>query len=297
MTISVQLVIPVHNEAETLPALLGELESIFTRSGIGLYVVVVDDASTDDTASLAGIFFGRGALRGEVRSHVKRMGQTRAIRSGLRTRGKRPDYFAICDGDGQDDPKELKKLILKIAEDKAELVYGIRSARKDPPSKKLFSALANRLFSKLLGHDFLDLSSPMKVFSPELAKCFSGISGNDHRYLPVIAASEGFFVEGYPVVHRRRSGGNSKYGFGRALNFIEDLVSLIGHVEAKVRPLRFPAAIVGISMLVGVISLVWALYMKFGPGHPLTQSPAFFFGLASAWNALLMFYVALLFRR
>lgn len=297
MTTRVQLVIPVHNEADTLPALLSELELAFTDSGIDLYVVVVDDGSTDDTARRARESFGRGTLRGGLRRHVKRMGQTRAIRSGLRTDGQFPGYFAICDGDGQDDPKELKNLILKIIADESDLVYGIRSERKDPMSKTVFSAIANRLFARVLGHDFRDLSSPMKVFSLELQESFLRISGNDHRYLPVIAASEGFFVEGYPVVHRARSGGKSKYGFGRALNFLEDLVALVGHVEAKVRPLRLPAAIIGISLLVGSIALVWAGYLKFALGHPLTQSPAFFFGIASAWNALLMFFVALLFRR
>ena len=210
MSIEFSVVVPVCNEAENVEPLAREIDAALnTRS---YEMIFIDDGSTDETAAiLKRLKSSLPALR--VLSHSFRSGQSAAVASGVRA--ARAPWVATLDGDGQNDPADIPKLIAaRDAPDgrDVQLFMGNRKAsRKDTVFRKLQSSIANGVRSSLLGDGTPDTGCGIKLFSREV---FMELPRFDHmhRFLPALFQRHGARVVSVPVSHRPRTRGTSKYG-------------------------------------------------------------------------------------
>ena len=210
MTIEFSVVVPVCNEAENIEPLAREIEA--AMRGRAYEMIFVDDGSTDDTAvNLLRLKASLPALR--VLRHSFRSGQSAAVASGVRN--ARAPWIATLDGDGQNDPADIPKLIAArdLPENRSvHLVMGNRSAsRKDTAYRRLQSRIANGVRSALLGDGTPDTGCGIKIF---VRDTFLDLPRFDHmhRFLPALFQRQGTRVISVPVSHRERTRGTSKYG-------------------------------------------------------------------------------------
>jgi dolichol-phosphate mannosyltransferase len=210
MTLEFAVVVPVCNEAENVEPLAREIEA--AMRGRAYEMIFVDDGSTDDTAvNLLRLKASLPALR--VLRHSFRSGQSAAVASGVRN--ARASWIATLDGDGQNDPADIPKLIAArdLPENRSvHLVMGDRSAsRKDTAYRRLQSRIANGVRSGLLGDGTPDTGCGIKIF---VRDTFLDLPRFDHmhRFLPALFQRQGTRVISVPVSHRERTRGTSKYG-------------------------------------------------------------------------------------
>jgi dolichol-phosphate mannosyltransferase len=232
---ALSVVVPVHNEAENLRPLILEIAAAL-KGGEPFEIVYVDDGSSDETP---------GVLRGLTREipelrvlrHLACAGQSAAIASGVA--GARGAVVATLDGDGQNDPADVPKLLAvwREAPDRDRLlVAGHRAKRQDNGIRRLSSKVANGVRSRMLGDDTPDTGCGLKVFS---RATFLKLPHFDHmhRFLPALFLRQGGRVQSVPVNHRPRARGISKYGlFDRLWIGIVDLFGVMWLRSRKLRP-------------------------------------------------------------
>jgi dolichol-phosphate mannosyltransferase len=226
MSVDFSVVVPVCNEAENVEPLAREIDAAMkTRS---YEMIFIDDGSTDDTAAiLVKLKASLPTLR--VLRHSFRSGQSAAVATGVRA--ARAPWIATLDGDGQNDPADIPKLI--TARDSPEgrgvqLFMGNRTAsRKDTAYRRLQSRIANGVRAGLLGDGTPDTGCGIKLFSRDV---FMDLPRFDHmhRFLPALFQRQGSRVISVPVSHRERMRGTSKYGmWGRLWVGIVDICGVM----------------------------------------------------------------------
>lgn len=210
---SLSVVIPFFNEAELVSDVLREIRSVLPTAEI----IAVDDGSTDGTGKIIS------ALN-DIRliALQKNCGQSAAMYAGLRA--AKGELIAMMDGDGQNDPAEIPKLVEVMAS--ADVVFGVRKNRQDTKSRLIASQIANAIRRLALGDNATDTGCSLKVIRREhvaLLVPFNGL----HRYLPAFLQRAGLKSLEVPVNHRSRKAGVSKYTIkGRALRGIYDLIGV-----------------------------------------------------------------------
>ena len=217
----VSVVAPMYNEAGGAAELIAEIAAAL--EGAAYEIIVVDDASSDDTTKvLADI--GSPVLR--ILRHEKNAGQSRAVRTGVLA--ARAAVIVTLDGDGQNDPADIPRLLeaLRTAGPATAMIAGERRERKDTAAKKWASGAANGLRKRLLQDGADDTGCGLKAFYRE---AFLRLPYFDHmhRYLPALIRREGFHVKFLPVSHRPRAHGVSKYtNMGRLMVAFRDLIGV-----------------------------------------------------------------------
>lgn len=215
------VVVPVHNERDNIVPLLTEIATAL-RGKVDFEIVYVDDLSRDDTlAVLTQAKTQFPELR--VLRHVAQSGQSTALRTGIKA--ARGTWIATLDGDGQNDPADIPKLIAMrdTSAPEIKLYAGWRVNRQDSGSKRWASKWANAIRSRLLRDDTPDTGCGIKLFERSV---FLDLPYFDHmhRYLPALFQRAGWKVKSVPVNHRARGAGQSKYNnLNRALVGIADL--------------------------------------------------------------------------
>lgn len=227
----ISIVIPARNEATNIEELLDGIEA--SLSGRDFEIIVVDDASDDGMEAILRARMARSACLRVLRNDCSG-GQSAAVHSGVRAaRG------AICctlDGDGQNPPSELPKLIAPLEAPGAEriaLVAGQRVGRQDTLSKKLASRFANGLRSRVLKDGTRDTGCGLKGFRRE---AFLALPYFDHmhRYLPALFSRDGWGVAHVDVAHRARGGGRSHYNnLQRGLVGAVDLIGVAWLIKRR----------------------------------------------------------------
>ncbi|GAP65915.1 glycosyl transferase family protein [Mizugakiibacter sediminis] len=203
------VVVPVFNERDNIPPLLAEIAAAL-RGRIDFEIVYVDDCSKDD--SLA-VLKAEKAKYPELRvlRHLVQSGQSTAVWTGVRA--ARGAWIATLDGDGQNDPADIPKLLAarERAAPEVKLFAGWRTTRRDSFNKRISSKIANAVRSRMLRDATPDTGCGLKLFERET---FLALPYFDHmhRYLPALVKRAGFRSESVPVNHRPRTRGTSKYG-------------------------------------------------------------------------------------
>ncbi len=215
------IVVPVHNERDNVVPLLNEIAAAL-RGKIDFEIVYVDDLSRDDTLA---VLTAAKAQFPELRvlRHVSQSGQSTALRTGIKA--ARGAWIATLDGDGQNDPADIPKLLAMRGESPPmiKLFAGWRVNRQDSGSKRWASKWANAIRSRLLRDDTPDTGCGIKLFERSV---FLDLPYFDHmhRFLPALVQRAGWQVKSVPVNHRPRGAGVSKYNnLNRALVGISDL--------------------------------------------------------------------------
>ncbi|MCL6712751.1 glycosyltransferase family 2 protein [Pseudomonas sp. R2.Fl] len=218
---ALSVVVPVFNERDNVTPLIDEIIAAL-RGRIDFEIVYVDDHSRDDTlAVLQGLKARVPELR--VLQHVQQSGQSTAIRTGVKA--ARGAWIATLDGDGQNDPADIPKLLAARdgGEAQTRLYAGWRVNRQDSGSKRWASKWANAIRSRMLRDETPDTGCGIKLFERE---AFLDLPYFDHmhRYLPALMQRAGWKTISVPVNHRHRTAGVSKYNnLNRALVGISDL--------------------------------------------------------------------------
>ncbi|TXH72193.1 MAG: glycosyltransferase family 2 protein [Lysobacteraceae bacterium] len=220
------VVVPVFNERDNVTPLVNEIVAALRGNAAlqagGFEIVYVDDHSRDDTlAVLQGLKATVPELR--VLRHVNQSGQSTAVRTGVKA--ARGAWVATLDGDGQNDPADIPKLLAERDKSPAEvkLFAGWRVDRKDTGSKRWASKFANAIRSRMLRDSTPDTGCGIKLFERE---AFLDLPYFDHmhRYLPALMQRGGWKTVSVPVNHRHRASGVSKYNnLNRALVGLRDL--------------------------------------------------------------------------
>jgi glycosyltransferase involved in cell wall biosynthesis len=271
---TLSLVIPVFNEADSLELLVDEIDEALAQLGRPYEIVFVDDGSTDGSFR---VMKGLAEARPEV--CVVRLrrnfGKAAALAHGFAV--CRGDYIVTLDGDRQDDPREIPRLIAPLDAD-FDLVSGWKQSRQDPLSKTLPSRFFNWTVRRTTGIPLHDFNCGLKAYRREVIETIS-VYGEQHRYIPVVAAQAGFRVTEEKVSHRRRVAGRSKYGWQRYLRGYLDLLTVLFLGRYQHRPQHLFGGIGTLLVFVGVLVELYLTIDKLLFGQPIGQRPLLLFGV------------------
>ena len=263
----ISLVIPIYNEAEGLPALYRAVTETLDRLPQSAEIVFADDGSKDGSAELLDEL-PAADRRVRVLHLARNYGQTAALMAGIQN--STGDVVIPMDGDGQNDPADIPRLLDKLAEG-FDVVSGWRQARQDRAlTRRLPSVVANRLISAVLHVPLHDYGCTLKAYRREVVEDVR-LYGEMHRFIPIYAAWEGARVTELAVAHNPRRFGRSKYGMGRVFRVLLDLLIVYFIDRKPVSDIKVP---IGFDdpMYMIVNLAMGAKYFK-GVGSVDVQSP------------------------
>ncbi len=272
------VVIPLKNEAESLPELATWIQRVCEANRITYEIVMVDDGSTDDSWKvIEGLKSANPAVRG-IRFR-RNYGKSAALHTGFQaTEG---EVVITMDADLQDSPDEIPELVRMIREERYDLVSGWKKKRHDPLSKTIPTKLFNAVTRWMSGIRLHDFNCGLKAYRGDVVKAIE-VYGEMHRYIPVIAKWAGFSRIGEKVVeHRARKYGYTKFGgLERFINGPLDLMSISFVGRFGKRPMHFFGTLGVVSFLIGFVILVYlsiakTVYKEYG----IADRPLFYFGI------------------
>lgn len=268
----VSVVLPLKDEAQSLPELVPALFSVLSSTGRPCEIIAVDDGSTDGSLEVLKRLRGRDP-RLRILVFRRNFGKSAALEAAFRE--VRGDVVITIDADLQDDPKEIPRLLAKLDEG-WDLVSGWKKVRRDPLGKRLSSRLFNRITSRISGVRLHDFNCGFKAYRRDVVDALT-VYGDLHRFLPAIAHLKGFRVTEVPVEHHARPYGRSKYG--ARLAGLLDLVTVLFTTRFLKKPLHFfgPPGL-ALGLLGGLINL-WLSALKIFADQPLSNRPLLFLGV------------------
>ena len=264
----------MRNEAPNVKDFHAEVTAALDAFGRPYEILAVDDGSTDETFKLLADLQSRDSRLRVIRLR-RNFGQTAAFAAGFAyARGR---YIVTCDGDLQNDPRDIPAMIEKI-EAGPDIVAGWRKDRKDPfVNRRLPSMIANTIISFATGVKLHDYGCSLKVFRAEVVKPMK-LYGEMHRFLPAIAAEQGVEIVEHVVNHRKRVHGKSKYGISRTVRVVLDLMTVKFLGSYSTRPLQMFGTL-GFAMgAIGFLICAYLVYVKFGLQQGIGDRPLLMLG-------------------
>ena len=216
---AISIVVPLRNEGDNVQPLARQI--LAALQGRDLELILVDDASIDDTWQQ---ILDSQKLEPRIRAlrHSRQSGQSAALWTGFSA--SRGSIIATLDGDRQNDPADLPRLVAELAA--ADLVCGVRTTRQDNGLRRISSTIARHARKMVLGVDFPDIGCNLRVMKRAVLQTLLPFDGV-HRFLPVLALDAGAVVKQVPVAHHARVAGRSKYGvWNRLGRGLKDLLML-----------------------------------------------------------------------
>jgi glycosyltransferase involved in cell wall biosynthesis len=273
--VELSLIVPVRNEAASLPELHREVSEVLGAWGRPYELILIDDGSTDESFEVMARLQA-GDPRVRVIRLRRNFGQTAAFAAGFDyARGR---LIATSDGDLQNDPRDIPAMV-EVIDRGEDIVCGWRRNRKDAfLSRRLPSTLANGLISLVTGVHLHDYGCSLKVFRAEIVKGMR-LYGEMHRFLPAIASEQTANIVEVPVNHRPRKYGASKYGIGRTTRVMLDLVTVKFLLSYSTRPLQFFGSIGGTIGLLGFGISGWLAYEWLIGATSLSNRPLLLLGI------------------
>jgi dolichol-phosphate mannosyltransferase len=249
----ISVVVPVHDEERSVALLVEEVEAALQPSGHDWEVVFVDDGSSDGTFSaLTRLHAARDDVR--VVRLRRNFGKAAALDAGFAE--ARGDIVVTIDGDLQDDPAEIPRLLAKLDEG-FDLVTGWKTRRRDPLTRRLPSRLFNWVTGRLAGLRLHDMNCGLKAYRAEVVRDIR-LYGELHRFVPVLAHYRGYRVAELPVNHRPREHGRSRYGMERYVRGFLDLLTVTFMGRYRHRPLHLFG---GLGLVLGVAGTAILVYL------------------------------------
>ncbi len=268
--VDVSIVIPLLNEAESLPELYQRIVAALEEAGVSFEVLFVDDGSRDGSFETIRRFRENDDRVRAIRFR-RNYGKSAALAVGFEA--VRGDAVVTMDADLQDDPAEVPGMVDLLGEG-YDLVSGWKKDRKDPLSKRLPSKLFNRVTGIVSGLRLHDFNCGLKAYRREVVETIP-VYGELHRYLPVLAHWAGFRVTETPVLHHPRKHGSSKFGLGRFTHGFFDLLTVYFVSNYTRRPLHLFGSFGLLSLGTGfgiALYLTWLWLSGVGIGtRPLLQ--------------------------
>ncbi|MEH2347185.1 MAG: glycosyltransferase family 2 protein [Nostoc sp.] len=265
----VSVVLPIHDEVESLPLLLEAIASTLSSSQVNYEIICVDDGSTDGS----GDFLKKEAqIRTDLKAVILRRnyGQTAAMAAGFHYAvGK---AIVTLDADLQNDPADIPTLLAKLDEG-YDLVSGWRQNRQDGAVNRLLpSKIANWLIRRTTSVNIHDYGCSLKAYRAELLADMN-LYGELHRFLPALAYIEGARITEVPVRHHARRFGRSKYGIWRTFRVLMDLLTILFMKRFLTRPMHVFGLLGLISMLSGTAIGIYLTFVKLVLGEMIGNRP------------------------
>ncbi len=260
-SISVSVVVPLFNEAENAAKLHQEIVQTLEGRYEAFEIIFVNDGSSDQTDAVC-----RALRPVKYICMRKNYGQTAAMDAGIKA--AKYDFIVTMDGDGQNDPADIPRLLDYLIGNQLDVVSGWRKNRKDTPAKRFVSRGAN-LLRKLLIHDGIhDSGCSLKAYRRE---CFEQLTlyGEQHRFIPALLKIRGFQVGEMPVNHRKRAAGKTKYNWHRIFKGFVDMVSVWFWNKYASRPLHLLGTMGLLFLFLGFGCGVWSIVL-FAMGKNMT---------------------------
>ena len=269
----ISVVIPVHDEERSVALLYDELSAAFDGDGRSWEAVFVDDGSTDGTfGALTRLHDAQDNVR--VVRLRRNFGKATALDAGFAEAAG--DIVVTIDGDLQDDPAEIPRLLAKLDEG-YDLVSGWKTKRRDPITRRIPSKIFNTVAGKVSGVRLHDMNCGLKAYRAEVVDGMQ-LYGELHRYIPVLAHYRGYRVTELPVNHRPREHGRSNYGVERYVRGFLDLLTVTFMGRYRHRPLHLFGGLGLLFSLIGSVILVYLTIVKI-LGHAIGQRPLLLLGV------------------
>lgn len=265
----ISIIIPFHNEEENLSILVNQLINQLDRLKNEYEIVLVDDGSTDNfNPAISGTNI-------KIIKHKKRLGKGRALKTGIEN--AKGEIIVFMDGDLQDDPKDLPKLLKKIDEGN-DFVNGIRINRQENGLVKTYSKIASWFLRRFLNSPFTDINCGYKVFKKEVLKDFN-FYGNNFRFFPLATFLNGYKVSEIPVINNQRKFGTTKFGKSKIFVGILDMVTAYFLFKFAEKPLHFFGIIGAIIFLIGFLISLYLTIERLFFGVLLVTRPLLWLGI------------------
>ncbi len=250
----ISVVVALYNEAGNIPALVQQITTALQNHNYEM--ILVDDGSTDSSVKII-----KENLLPEIKLIVlrKNYGQSAAMAAGIDA--AKGEYIVTMDADLQNDPSDIPIMLEKLRTENWELVAGIRANRKDARIRKIPSRIANKLIRTTTGVTLHDYGCTLKIFRRDIAKNLE-LYGDMHRFIPVLAALQGAKMTEMPVKHHPRIHGKSKYGMGRIIKVMSDLLLVLFMQKYFQRPMHIFGPVGLLLFFVGFLINIYLLIIK-----------------------------------
>jgi len=284
----ISVVVPVHDEERSVALLYEELQAALEPSGEPWEAIFVDDGSLDGSFAALTRLHARTANVRVVRLR-RNFGKSAALAAGfVQAQG---ETVVTIDGDLQDDPSEIPRLLAKL-EEGFDLVSGWKARRRDPWRRRVVSRIFNAVTGRVSGLRLHDMNCGLKVYRTEVVRGLP-LYGELHRFIPVLAYYRGFRVAELPVNHRPRTHGRSRYGLERYLRGFLDLLTVTFMGRYRHRPLHLFGGLGFVLGLLGTVILVYLTVLK-ATGEAIGQRPLLTLGVLLVVVGLQFFSLGLL---
>ena len=295
----ISVIVPLLNEAESLPELIAWIERVMAENQFSYEVIMVDDGSTDESWSVIQELHSKNSAIKGIRFR-RNYGKSAALNTAFEA--CQGDVVITMDADLQDSPDEIPELYRMVKEDGYDLVSGWKKVRYDSklakniPSK--FFNWTTRRMSGIMLHDF---NCGLKAYKKDVVKSIE-VYSEMHRYIPVIAKWAGFSNIGEKVViHQKRKHGVSKFGWNRFINGYLDLLTVNFMSKFGKKPMHFFGSLGSLSFLIGIVITIVLIAQKLYrlshhvPGfRQVTDQPLFYLALLAMVFGLMLFLAGFL---
>ncbi len=273
------IIVPFYNEEENVENLFRSLKRVVNANRWNCEIIAIDDGSTDRTYAILKHLSQMDHQLKVVRLR-RNFGQTPALAAGFDL--ARGNMIVTMDGDNQNDPADIPRLIEKLNEG-FDMVSGWRENRQDPfLSRRLPSILANKLIQRVTHVPVSDLGCSLKIYRKEIVADIQ-LYGELHRFLPVLAKWAGARIGEIPVMHHPRQFGKSKYGISRTIRVLLDLITIKFLMSYATSPIQIFGATGLWSILLGVLCGISTIAMRIihvhgSPIRTMTRNPLLLIG-------------------
>lgn len=251
--------VPLYNESESIGELYRRLAAVAQTLEGSSEIIFIDDGSTDDSFARISEIALRDPRMIAIRFRRNR-GKADALAVGARR--SQGEIVVTLDADLQDRPEEIPALIAKLNEG-YDMVAGWRRERRDPWGKTLPSRIFNAMVSALTNVRLHDVNCGLKAYRRDAVRILEELYGEMHRFIPAIAAREGFRVGEVPIAHDPRKFGSSKYGWSRFVKALFDLSTVLFLGRFATRPLHLFGSVGVLSLGVGATAFAYLSVLHF----------------------------------
>ena len=289
----ISVIVPLLNEKESLPELLGRIAAVMKENGYSYEVIMVDDGSDDGSwEEILRLSGGNAAVHG-IRFR-RNYGKSAALYCGFaKAQG---DVVFTMDADLQDFPEEIPEMYRMVMDEGWDIVSGWKQKRQDNAlTKNLPSKLYNATARRITGIRLHDMNCGLKAYRKEVVKDIE-VYGEMHRYIPYLAKNAGYTrITEKPTRHAKRKYGKSKFGLNRFVNGFLDLLSLWFLSTFGKKPMHFFGYSGILMFLIGFVMTIWIIVEKLVaqgrhlPFRPVTDQPLFFLALLAIVIGVLFF--------
>ena len=279
------LVIPLYNEEDNVALLTQKIHD--SLGGYNYQIIYIDDCSQDGTRAVVNQMQDNKV---HLISLKKNYGQSLALAAGIDY--AEGEYIITMDGDLQNDPADIPKMLAEVVNDEYDVVTGIRQKRKDSLIKKIPSKIANFMVRRASKLDIKDNGCALKIFTREIAKELN-LYGELHRFITLLAHLEGARIKQVPVAHYARHAGKSKYGLERVFKVVADMMLLLFIRKYFQRPIHLFGILGVLFVILGILINMYLLIVKYGLGEEIGNRPLLIFGLMFILAGIQLFTIGI----